>query len=195
VGTTIQAATRFAAARGAATVLISAKVVALTEGVLQAMFLNKLRSAICVVLMLATIGLAASGLAHRTQAADPPESLPPSASREQDDLDRGVAAVGQPLGSPSRSAIRKQDDSNLKETVLALEKRILEAYKAQDRAAFQSLLADDFEGVNKRGYPFDKAGELKYVSNFCVTEYELNSSFSGNLTLWRSPCTSVEACP
>src|SRR5262249_58559791 len=71
VHTTIQAATRFAAARGAATVLISAKVVALTEGVLQAMFLNKLRSAICVLLILAALGLAASGLANRTQAEDP----------------------------------------------------------------------------------------------------------------------------
>jgi hypothetical protein len=69
--------------------------------------------------------------------------------------------------------MRKQNDGNLKETVLALEKRIWEAYKAQDRAAFQSLLADDFEGVNMQGKPFDKAGELKYVSNCCVTEYEL----------------------
>jgi hypothetical protein len=48
--------------------------------------------------------------------------------------------------------------------------------KAQDRAAFQSLLADDFEGVNPRGYRFDKAGELKYVSNFCTTEYELKDT-------------------
>jgi RNA polymerase sigma factor (sigma-70 family) len=151
VHTTIQAAMRFAAASGAVTVLISDKVVALTEGVLQAMFLNKLRNAICVLLILATLGLAASGLAHRTQAADPPEPLSPS-------------------------AVRKQDDGNLKETVLALEKRIWEAYKAQDRAAFQSLLADDFEGVNIHGNPYDKAGELKYVSNFCVTEYELKDA-------------------
>jgi RNA polymerase sigma factor (sigma-70 family) len=151
VHTTIQAATWFAAARGAATVLISTKVVALTEGVLQAMFLNRLRSAICVLLMLATLGLAANGLAHRTQAADHPRS-------------------------PSPSAIRKQDNSNLKETVLALEKRIWEAYKAQDRAAFRSLLADDFEGVNKEGILFDKAGELKYVSNFGATEYELKDA-------------------
>jgi RNA polymerase sigma factor (sigma-70 family) len=148
---TIQAAMWFAAARGAAIVSISTKVVALTEGVLQAMFLNKLQSAIGVLLLLAAIGLAASGLAHRTQAADPPEPLSPS-------------------------ALRKQEDSNLKETVLALEKRIWEAYRAQDRAAFRSLLADDFEGVNPRGYPFDKAGELKYASNFCTTESELKDA-------------------
>ncbi len=133
------------------TALISGKVAALTEGVLQVMFLNKLRSATCVLLMLATIGLAASGLAHWTQAADHPASLSPS-------------------------DIRKQDDSNLKETVLALEKRIFEAYKAQDRAAFQSLLSDDFEGVNPLGYRYDKACELKYVSNFCTTEYELKDA-------------------
>jgi RNA polymerase sigma factor (sigma-70 family) len=162
--TTIQAATRFAAARGAATVLISAKVVALTEGVLQAMFLNKLRSVLCVLVLLATLGLAASGLAPRTQAADPPSSKR---------LHRGTIL---PLDeSLSPSATRKQE-SNLKETVLALEKRILEAYKAQDRAAFQSLLADDFQGVNPRGYRFDKAGELKYVSNFRTTEYELKDA-------------------
>ncbi len=163
--TTIQAATRFAASRGAATVLISAKVAALTEGVLQAMFLNKLRSAICVLLILATIGLAASGLAHRTRAADPPQ-----AKR----LDHGTIL---PLDeSHSPSAIRKQEDGNLEETVLALEKRIWEAYKTQDRAAFQSLLADDFQGVDKRGYPFDRAAALKYVSNFGVTEYELKDA-------------------
>ena len=52
----------------------------------------------------------------------------------------------------------------------------MEAYKAQDRAAFQSLLADDFEGVNPRGYRFDKAGELRYVSRFCTTEYELKDA-------------------
>jgi predicted DNA-binding protein (UPF0251 family) len=147
---TIKVANLLAAGQ-ATTGLISVNVAALTEGVLQAMFLNKLRSAICVLLMLATLGLAASGLAHWTQAADHPESL-------------------------SLSAIRKQDDSNLKETVLALEKRIHEAYKAQDRAAFQSLLADDFEGVNPRGYRYDKAGELKYVSTFCTTEYELKDA-------------------
>jgi RNA polymerase sigma factor (sigma-70 family) len=151
VHTTIQAATRYAMAGGAAAVLIPAEVVALTEGVLQAMSLNKLRSAICVSLVLAAIGLAASGLAHRTQAADHPESLSPP-------------------------AILGQHDSNLKETVLALEKRIWEAYKAQDRAAFQSLLADDFEGVNKQGNPFDKAGELRYVSRFGATEYELKDA-------------------
>src|SRR5262249_9188212 len=39
VRTTIQAATRYAAAGGAGTIVISAKVVALTEGVLRAMFL------------------------------------------------------------------------------------------------------------------------------------------------------------
>jgi hypothetical protein len=115
------------------------------------MFLNKLRNALCILLMLATIGLAAGGLAHRTQAADHPEPLSPS-------------------------AIQKQDDSNLKETVLALEKRIFEAYKAQDRAAFRSLLADDFQGVNPRGYSYDKASELKYVSNFCTTEYKLKDA-------------------
>jgi RNA polymerase sigma factor (sigma-70 family) len=153
IHTTIQAATRYAASRGAATVLISAKVVALTEGVLQAMFLKKLRSAIFVFLLLATMGLAAGGLAHRTQAADRREPLPPSATR-------------------------KQADNNLKETVLALEKRIWEAYKAQDRAAFQSLLADDFEGVSPDhpGNAYDKAGELKYVSSFRVTEYELKDA-------------------
>jgi hypothetical protein len=147
---TIKVASLLAAGQATAG-LISVKVAALREGVLQVMFLNKLRSAICVLLMLASIGLAASGLAHWTQAADPPEPLSPS-------------------------AIRKQDDNNLKETVLALERRIFEAYKAQDRAAFQSLLADDFWGVNLRGYRFDKASELRYVSNFCATEYELRDA-------------------
>jgi hypothetical protein len=46
----------------------------------------------------------------------------------------------------------------------------------EHRAVFQRLLADDFQGVNKEGIPFDKAGELKYVSNFGVTEYGLKDA-------------------
>ncbi len=81
-----------------------------------------------------------SGLAHRTQAANHPESHPPFGSRTR---------------------------ATSKETLLASEKRIWEAYKAQHRAVFQSLLSDDFEGVNVPDYPFDKARAELCIQLLC----------------------------
>ena len=62
VGSTITAASRFAADRAAATGLISVKVAALTEGVLKTMLLNKLKIGAALLLVLAAIGLGALGL-------------------------------------------------------------------------------------------------------------------------------------
>jgi RNA polymerase sigma factor (sigma-70 family) len=154
---TTRAATLVAAGNPAA----AGKAAVLAEGVLKTMFVTKLRMTVGVALVAVALGAAglvyeAGGGSGTAQAAGP-EGKPPTESL-------------------SPSANGKQEDGNLKETVLALEKRIYEAYKAQDRAAFGSLLADDFEGVNLRGYPFDKAGELKYVANFCATEYELKDA-------------------
>jgi RNA polymerase sigma factor (sigma-70 family) len=145
--TTITAATLFAAGP-AATGSISARVAALTEGVLKSMLLSKLKMAVVVLMALAAVGSGAGGLLHHVPAA-------PSGS------------------AASQATLAKQDKGNLKETVLALEKRIWEAHATQDVDTFKNLLADDFVGMDLFGKAYDKAGELDYVSKFRVVEHAL----------------------
>jgi hypothetical protein len=144
---TVKAASLLATGQMAAGV-ISAKAAVLTEGVLKTMLLSKLRIAVVVMLATCVLGIGATALSFRTVAAEPP--APPSKSP--------------PVG---------QNDGNLKETVLALEKRIWEAYATQDVAAFKNLLADDFVCVDMFGRPSDKAGALDYVARFRVLQYTM----------------------
>jgi hypothetical protein len=65
VSSTIQAATRVAAGQAAAAGLISVQVSALTEGVLKTMFLNKLKVATTVLLVLALLGVGAGSLRYK----------------------------------------------------------------------------------------------------------------------------------
>jgi RNA polymerase sigma factor (sigma-70 family) len=75
VSSTVEAATRFAA--GSA--VISPRVAALTEGVLQAMFLKKLKIVAVVLFLLAAAGLGVGGLAHPTPAQDTSTGAPAAA--------------------------------------------------------------------------------------------------------------------
>jgi RNA polymerase sigma factor (sigma-70 family) len=70
VSSTLKAASLFAAGQAAVTGTISVKVAVLTEGVLKTMLLNKLKSAAMVLFVVVAFGVGASGLTHRTQAAD-----------------------------------------------------------------------------------------------------------------------------
>ncbi len=128
----------------------STRVTILTEGVLQSMFLKKLKGTLGVVLVVAALALGAGILTRATRAADGSNAGP-------------------------RSAEMKQDESNVKETVLALEKRLWDTLKTQDRAAFQSLTADDFVGLAAGGRYYDGAEELQWIANWCVTEYEMKN--------------------
>jgi RNA polymerase sigma factor (sigma-70 family) len=67
VSSTIKAVTLVSAEQTAAG-LISAKVAALTEGVIKAMFLTKFKIAIAMLLLVATVGLCVGGLAYQLQA-------------------------------------------------------------------------------------------------------------------------------
>ena len=148
VSSTIKAASLFAAGPAAARGVISGKVAVLTEGVLKTMLLHQIKSGFAVFLVIAAVGIGVSGLMLRSRAqAAPPES--------------------------PKAALPKQDEGNLKETVLALQKRIWEANAKQDVTAMKSLLADDFVGLDKNGNPFDKGDELRYVSEWCEFEHSL----------------------
>ena len=148
VSSTVKAASLFAAGQTAGVGLISAKAAALTEGVLRTMLLSKIKVAVGITLVLGALGIGVSALPHGTVAAEPP--------------------------SPeSKSAARGQDDGNLKETVLALEKRMWEAHAKQDFAVFKNLVADDFVCIDTFGRPSDKAGVLDYVARFRVLEHTM----------------------
>jgi ketosteroid isomerase-like protein len=112
------------------------------------MMLNKLRMAVGMLLAIGALGIGASMLPHPTAAAEP---LSPAAA----------------------PAVAKEADGNIKETVLALEKRTWEAYATQDAAAVKNLVADDFVCVDMFGEPTGKAGVLDYVARFRVVEHTM----------------------
>jgi hypothetical protein len=78
VSTTFKAATAVAAGQTVATGAISAKVAALTEGVLKAMFMTKLKivTAVLLAVCVSGMGAGASGLVCRTQGAEKANSQP-----------------------------------------------------------------------------------------------------------------------
>ena len=149
VSSTIKAASLLAAGQAAATGVISSQVAALTEGVVNSMLLNKLKVVAVVMLALGGLAIGINGLTRETCAADPTP------------------------GGKSTPAPR--DDGNLKETVLALEKRIWEGYAKQDVDVFRNLLADDFVGTDMFGRHYDKASHLNYPAGFRVIEHTLKN--------------------
>jgi RNA polymerase sigma factor (sigma-70 family) len=72
VSATIQAANLFAAGKAAAAGVISAKVATQAEGVLQAMFLNKLKITLALFAVVAVVGAGLSGVSFRAAAKDQP---------------------------------------------------------------------------------------------------------------------------
>jgi len=151
VSSTVKAASLFAAGQTAGVGLISAKAAALTEGVLRTMLLSKIKVAVVITLVIGALGIGASALPYRTVAAEPP--------------------------SPEfKSAARGQDDGNVKETVLALEKRIWEAHTSRDLDAVAALLADDYAGSDSRGRADTKKSNLDWMVNFRVVDPEMKNA-------------------
>jgi RNA polymerase sigma factor (sigma-70 family) len=152
------AAAKCWAQRIVVTSLIPARVSTLTQGVLQSMFLQNLKTTVGLAL-LAGLMLGAAMLTSHSSAADPQilqPSRPAAAKKDQDNL--------------------QKDQGNLKETVLALEKRVWDALKTQDRTVFESLVAEDFVGLDISGRHYDKADTLQFVSNVHVPEYEMKNT-------------------
>jgi RNA polymerase sigma factor (sigma-70 family) len=74
LASSIKAAALAAAGQAAAAGVISAEVAALTEGVLRAMFVTKLKSALTVLLVAAVAGTGAGALAYRAPGGDAPST-------------------------------------------------------------------------------------------------------------------------
>jgi hypothetical protein len=109
------------------------------------MMLNKLRMAVGMLLAIGALGIGASMLPHPTVAAEP-------------------------LSPVSGPAVPWQDMGNIKETVLALEKRIWEAHTKQDLNTFKNLLADDFTATGADGRSETKKDVLAWVTSFRVLD-------------------------
>ncbi len=94
-------AARWSVAKGAAAQgLLSARVVTLTQGVLQSMLLTKIKSAITVLLIIGTAALGASGLISRTLANPPVGTAPDLQEKGQanpNDLRERVVELKQKL--------------------------------------------------------------------------------------------------
>src|SRR5439155_11808529 len=76
---TARAATLVAAGQATAAGLISTKVAAMTEGVLQAMFMTKLKTAAAILLAVALTGTGIGVVTYHTQAAEQPGTEPGAA--------------------------------------------------------------------------------------------------------------------
>ncbi len=76
VSCTSRAATAFAAGKAAAAGVVPARAAALAKGVLQSMFLTKLKCVAGVVLVVGTLGLAGGGITWRSEAAGQSQAAP-----------------------------------------------------------------------------------------------------------------------
>jgi len=84
----------------AANALLSAKVIALTEGVLKSMLVTKIKITIALILVAGTTALGVSGLFSRTMATEPAAGMPDvqaEGSANPDDVDERVTELKQQL--------------------------------------------------------------------------------------------------
>jgi RNA polymerase sigma factor (sigma-70 family) len=126
---TIKAATLLAAGQ-AATPVITTQAAALTEGVLQAMFLTKIKGALTVLAVVAFVGTGAGLLGHRGGGADaaapskqldivnrslPPEPITTDAVSEAGEEGEVTVAVAQRTAAPVREGRRAEVHGMVKE--------------------------------------------------------------------------------
>jgi RNA polymerase sigma factor (sigma-70 family) len=117
---TVKAATLFAAG-DAASVAISVKVAALTQGVLKTMLLTRLKILSAVLLGIAIVAAGAGTLTHRAPAADVPKH-------------DSVAALEKEL------AAAKLDLKQTQERVLSLERKLQKARQVRAKGTVEAIL-------------------------------------------------------
>jgi RNA polymerase sigma factor (sigma-70 family) len=122
---TIKAAAPVAAGQAAAAGLISARAAALTEGVLKAMLLTKLKGALAVLLVFGLATLGAGALISRSRATEP-EGVPTQRPADRDELRGRVAALKRQLrqmqekvAALERDALPRPDERNRRDAFLA----------------------------------------------------------------------------
>jgi RNA polymerase sigma factor (sigma-70 family) len=143
---TVKAAT-LSAAGAATTSVVSAKVAALTEGMVKSMFLAKLLPVTTLLLVACALGAAgAVGGSYQTQAAgqtEPPGIVQPKADQ----------AVKQVKGDPETAKL-KQEVERLKKGVQRLQDKVQQMVYVQNVALAQAAFAEKLGGAG----PKAKAG-------------------------------------
>jgi RNA polymerase sigma factor (sigma-70 family) len=135
---TIRAAGAFAAGQTAAVGMISARVVALTEGVLKTMSLTKLKVATAAIFLCAALcgaGLLASPAQEQKTDATSPKQV-------------------------------KEDGDKLKDTLLALDKELWDAAAKGDVDALKKILAEDYLSIWAVDDRTDKAAALETAKRY-----------------------------
>jgi RNA polymerase sigma factor (sigma-70 family) len=141
---TITAASLVAAGQAAVAGVISARVAALTEGVLKAMLPNKFRG-VLVALALAGVALVGGG-----------SYMLPTRAAEQ----------GAELVIPIKAGDEKKaGDDQFNKAILAAEARFWEAAMRGDVEAMKAIYADDFTAFSERGRS-DKAANVEATKTY-----------------------------
>jgi RNA polymerase sigma factor (sigma-70 family) len=139
VSSTTKAASLLAAGQVVAAGGISAKVITLTEGVLKAMFLNKLTGVLGVPILVAAVLLGGGGYLLTSHAQEK------------------VTELTIPLKVVDK---KKPADEDFNKTILALEAKMWEAVRNFDADALEKLYADDLICFSERGRS-DKAANVE----------------------------------
>ena len=168
VSSTIKAASLLAAGNGAASIT-SVKVAALTEGVLKAMFVAKLKVAGAVLLAVSLIGIGMTVITYRTLASDQggatDDAAPKAAAKGRekgaedaerprvDGADRGKNAGEE--GKPEARGEEKQGKEEPLENRASDSSKLRELLK--ERMAAVQTLADSVKGLYKQGTVSEEA--------------------------------------
>ncbi|MCI0460899.1 MAG: sigma-70 family RNA polymerase sigma factor, partial [Gemmataceae bacterium] len=156
VSSTISAASLFAEGQAAATGLVSAKVAALTAGVLKAMLMNKLRAVIAAVLVLGFLVTGATVLTLRTAAAPVPKAAAPVPKVEpaKPIVVREAALLQRMAMSPDGEVLATvgvtftNDDMSYHSTVKLWDARTLKLKQTLDEKASEIAISRDFLAIN-----------------------------------------------
>jgi RNA polymerase sigma factor (sigma-70 family) len=148
VSGTIQAATLFAAGPAAAADVLSAKVVALTQGVLKTMFLTKLKIATAVLLAVSAFATGAGWLTHQALADKPTDKVVPDAGKKDSTEVSGVVKAVDP--ARNTLLVQRGKDAPGEETFsLAGDAKVFLDDATGDKLGFHAgKLADVTEGTH-----------------------------------------------
>jgi hypothetical protein len=178
ISSTIKAASYLAAGQALTTGLVSAKVAALTEGVVKAMLLNKLKMTLVSVAVIGVIGTGLGGLSFRAAASD---KLGVQTGQQQvAQADVKQAKTVQPEKDKGNDPGNKADEKKSQEKNQA--KQALDQYKEAFLKAFQisSEIAKEKsyrQPDGKQAGPADKAASDLYAEAF-LKAFQISSEIA-----------------
>jgi RNA polymerase sigma-70 factor (ECF subfamily) len=153
--TTVRAASVFAAGSGAAAGRVSARVVALTEGVLQTMWLTKLKITAGLVLAVAVLAWGVGMLPRGTAAAQPIPALGRQGPAVEEVLVAAAPAVAEKEDEPY-SSVKASPPVVVKTVPAAGDTKVDAAATKEIRVTFSKDMADrswSWSQISEESYP------------------------------------------